>query len=252
MHITDFDGDYYVIDIHQNQLSTIIKYSPKSKDIIFIENTLLTHILKTNLYQLKKILRNKRLDTFFPGFKLQFILRNNNDVIKLNDLSNLVIYNTENDFSQISVKPYYDCDFLQLFTDGAYSEKKGISAYVVLSKSEKGMYDLLHGLKPVKNSSLIELIAVIEGLKKFEKFDKLRIISDSRYVIKGITEWIQNWKLNDWHTAQGEKVKHIEYWKEYELLAKGKHLEFQWVKSHSSHFENTVCDSYATELLKRS
>jgi len=92
---------------------------------------------------------------------------------------------------------------------------------------------------------------VIEGLKKTQHIENLRIISDSRYVIKGLTEWVFNWKLNDWHTAQGEKVKNIEYWQEFDKLTENKYIEFEWVKGHSSQYENSICDFYAKMLAKR-
>ena len=118
-------------------------------------------------------------------------------------------------------------------------------------KKTNDLLDIKFGIKEIQNSSLIELIAVIEGLKELADHKKVRIVTDSRYVIKGLTEWLYNWKLNDWYTAQGEKVKNITFWKEYFMLTQGKYIEFEWVKAHSSHFENTICDSYAKELLNK-
>jgi len=140
---------------------------------------------------------------------------------------------------------------LKVFTDGCYLEKFGQGAFAVIIKKLNGKLDLVAKKTEADSSSLIELIAVIEGLKSLPSADYLRIISDSRYVIKGLTEWIFNWKLNDWHTAQGEKVKNIAYWQEFDLLTEGKYVEFEWVKGHSSHFENTLCDFYAKQTAIR-
>ena len=62
---------------------------------------------------------------------------------------------------------------------------------------------------------------------------------------------IYNWKLNNWYTAQGETVKNKDYWLEYSELTRGKYIDFEWIKGHSAHLENTICDSYAGELLER-
>jgi ribonuclease HI len=76
-------------------------------------------------------------------------------------------------------------------------------------------------------------------------------VTDSQYVRKGLTEWIINWKLNNWTTANGEKVKNIEYWKRFDRLTDDRYIEFKYVKSHSGHFENTMADLYARDMAKQ-
>ena len=93
-------------------------------------------------------------------------------------------------------------------------------------------------------------MAVIKGLENTKEQNKIRIITDSRYIIKGLTQWIFNWKLNNWHTVQGEKAKNIEYWKQFDKLSEGKYIEFEWVKAHSNQFENSLCDFYAKQAAK--
>ncbi|MCF6185577.1 MAG: ribonuclease HI [Bacteroidales bacterium] len=248
MKIINSDAGFYDILIFCNQMQTLIKFNPCEKFLVINEDKL-GKILQKNEYQLRKILHNKRKNTFYTGFKLNFVLNKNIDAIAFNDLSKLVVYDNRNQFPKIYVKDKYIHNFITVYTDGSYSEKKKICAYVVLVKNSLNKYDIKFGIKQVKNSSLIEMIAVIEGLKEIADEEKIRIVTDSRYVIKGLTEWMYNWKLNDWHTAQGEKVKNIDYWKEYEVLTQNKYLEFEWVKAHNFHFENSICDRYAKELI---
>lgn len=251
MNIVDIRDNFFVILISLNDLTCTVEYYPKERHLIYKSDNLLIDILKDNEYQLRKVLHNKRKDTFYVGFKLTFILRDNDEAVAFNDLSKLIVYDKRKGNPVIKAVDYYENEFMTLFTDGSYSEKKGICSYVALIKNTRNLYDVKFGIKDFQNSSLIELYAVIAGLKFLKYEEKIRIVTDSRYVIKGLTEWIYNWKLNDWYTAQGEKVKHIKYWEEYAKLTENKYVEFDWVKGHSFHFENLICDKYAKELIAR-
>lgn len=252
MEIVDKEKSNYFFRIECDDKRCMVIYSPQLKEIHFIDNNELSVELKRNIYQLGKILRNKREDTFYVGFKLKFVFKNNADAIAFNDLSRLTVLDRRAGGYLVSSIKKHNSDTFKLFADGCYLEKYNKGAFAVLFKTKGGLLDLL--ARPVKatSSSLIELVAVIEGLKKVKDVDALRIVSDSRYVIKGLTEWMFNWRLNDWYTAQGEKVKNIEYWQEFDQLTVGKYIEFEWVKGHSSHFENTLCDYYAKQAAVRS
>jgi len=251
MKIINSEDGFFDILITGKNMKSIIKFNPEEKFLIINPENKLGCILKDNEYQLRKILHNKRKDTFFTGFKLNFILNKNINAIAFNDLTKLIIYDNRNIVPDIFVTDKYEYNFITLYTDGSYSEKKKICSYVALIKNEHHKYNITFGIKNIQNSSLIEMIAVIEGLKKLSNKQKIRIVTDSRYVIKGLTEWIYNWQLNDWHTAQGKKVKNIEYWKDFQKLTKNKYIEFEWVKGHNFHYENTICDRYAKELISR-
>ena len=102
-----------------------------------------------------------------------------------------------------------------------------------------------YGPSSASSSTLAELHAAIRGLEILSISKKIRIVTDSQYVRKGLSEWIWNWKLNDWHTANGTKVKNIDDWKRFEKLTDGKYIEIEWVKSHRNHLQNILCDSLA-------
>ena len=63
----------------------------------------------------------------------------------------------------------------------------------------------------------------------------------------GLMEWLVYWTLNDWMTVNGEKTKNKELWQVFNHFSLGNYIEFQWVKSHNNHFENTLCDLYAKD-----
>ncbi|WP_243156187.1 RNase H family protein [Clostridium sp. C2-6-12] len=66
-----------------------------------------------------------------------------------------------------------------------------------------------------------------------------------------LLEWLPIWKLNNFKTINGESPKNLEKWLMFDGLCNGKYIEFQWVKGHSNHFENSLCDIYAKETAKK-
>ncbi|MBN1253385.1 MAG: ribonuclease HI [Bacteroidales bacterium] len=250
MEIVDIEDYTCTIKIKDKDEYTILKYQQKQKKLSFLDNKNIDKKLEENKYQLKKILNNKREDTFFKGFKLKFVIRDNAKTIEFNDLSKIIVLDRREEKYETYVINRTEKEIFKVYTDGCYLEKYGKSSYVAITKNSNQKLNLFYGKTDEKSSSLIELMAVIKALEISKDKEKIRIISDSRYIIKGLTEWIFNWKLNDWHTAQGEKVKNIDYWKKFDLLTIGKYIEFEWVKSHSEHYENSICDYYAKLAAK--
>ncbi|EOD01544.1 ribonuclease H family protein [Caldisalinibacter kiritimatiensis] len=248
MEIIEENCGTYKIKIKDDKLRTEILFSPDDKKLIFLRNDELTEILKQNEYQLRKILHNKRRDTYYEGFTVKFALRSKKDVAAFNDRSKIVILDKRKGKYDSYVVNQGEKNIYKIYTDGSFLERKGKGAYVAIIKDLNGEYSFYSGKTNEKSSSLIELLAAIKGLEVLKNIEKIRIVTDSQYVRKGLTEWIVNWKLNDWHTANGEKVKHIEYWKKFDRLTDNKYIEFEWVKAHSNHFENTLCDLYAKEI----
>jgi len=248
MEIISFVNDFYTIRISTLNESTLIQFNPELRKLeLNSKNTLDKKLIKYQ-YQLKKILNNKRPDTFRPNFKLKFVLRDNHKAIDFNDLSKIIVLDRRNGNYNTYAKEKSREKIFQIFTDGCYLAKQKRAAYVAITKNLNEKLHLYYGKTDTNSSSLTELMAVIKGLEVSEQIAEIRIVSDSRYVIKGLTEWIFNWKLNNWYTAQGERVKNIAYWKHFDALSKGKYIEFEWVKGHSQHPENTLCDFYAKQV----
>lgn len=91
------------------------------------------------------------------------------------------------------------------------------------------------------------------GLLETDRDDKLILstTSDSEYTIKGINEWLPNWKKRNWRTASNQPVKNCEYWKVFDRIissnTKIKNLtnNFKWVRGHNGHIQNELCDRLA-------
>ena len=97
----------------------------------------------------------------------------------------------------------------------------------------------------MSTNNRMELTAVIKGLEALTKPCKVHITTDSKYVLKGVTEWMANWKMRNWRTASKKPVLNVELWKELDELVVKHELEWSWVKGHSGHVENEIADQLA-------
>lgn len=248
LKIIDEDHGVYRIKISDKKMSTIIDFDYEKRKLDIKGHDEISNFLKTNAYQMNKILRNKRRNTFYIGFSLTIVLWDEKDVAAFNDKSKIIVLDQLDGHRKCKVVPQGKEHILKVYTDGSFNEKNHIGGYSFIIKDLKGNYDLYKFQSKSKSSSLIELEAAIHSLEILKDKTHLRIITDAQYVRKGLTEWIINWKLNDWKTANGTPVKNKSHWLKFDALAKGKYIEFEWVKGHSMHFENTLADLYAEEM----
>lgn len=106
----------------------------------------------------------------------------------------------------------------------------------------------ISGNNPTTTNNRMELTAAIESIKyintMFSECSDITIISDSSYVVKGITEWLPKWKLNGWRATKGP-VLNDDLWKELDMLNKDC-IKWQWVKGHSGNKLNDRADALAT------
>ena len=88
----------------------------------------------------------------------------------------------------------------------------------------------------------MELMAVIVALQVLKRPCLLHIFTDSQYVLRGMTEWIANWKRKNW-----KDVKNPDLWQQLDQLAQNHQIEWHWVKGHAGHPENEQVDQAARE-----
>ncbi|MFA9398133.1 MAG: ribonuclease H [Clostridiaceae bacterium] len=251
MNIIDkINNTTYKIKISNEYLSSIITFNPIKKELSFFDNNNLTTYLKCNEYQLRKILHNKRNDTYFIGFKLIFSLRDGKDVAAFNDRNKIVVLDKRYNKMDSYVLDNKKTPIYKIYTDASYFEHKTHGGYAFIIENLQGEYKLYTGEINKLGSSQAELTSAIEAVRILKNIEKIRIITDSQYVRKGLTEWLPCWKLNNYKTANGEDAKNKENWIQFDELTNNKYIEFQWVKGHSNHFENSLCDMYAKDAGK--
>ena len=133
---------------------------------------------------------------------------------------------------------------VEIYTDGACRGNPGPGGWGALLRY--GDVDKqLYGGEHLTTNNRMELKAVIEALSALSKPCKVTLTSDSTYVLKGISEWLPNWKKRGWRTAGKKPVKNEDLWKILDELADVHEIEWHWVKGHSGHIENELVDQLA-------
>ena len=134
---------------------------------------------------------------------------------------------------------------IEIFTDGACKGNPGPGGWGVLLRLGEHQKTLFGG-EPQTTNNRMELMAAIRGLQALKKAPaQVLLTTDSQYVMKGIREWMPNWKKRDWKTASRQPVKNADLWRELDNLVSQHHVEWRWVKGHSGHPENELADELA-------
>jgi len=133
---------------------------------------------------------------------------------------------------------------VEIFTDGACRGNPGPGGWGVLLRYNGTEKHLYSGEAHTTNNRM-ELLAAIRGLEAVSETCQIDLTSDSQYVRKGITEWLQGWKAKGWKTAAKKPVKNKDLWQLLDEQAQRHNVNWHWVKGHSGHRENEIADDLA-------
>jgi len=132
------------------------------------------------------------------------------------------------------------------YTDGSCYPNPGPGGWGVHLEFGPHSKDLKGGVESTTNNRM-ELRAVIEAIKAIKEWARVEVVTDSQYVLQGITVWIIKWKSNNW--MRGKKsnklVKNVDLWKELDELVQKKDVMFRWVKGHNGDPLNEFVDALA-------
>mgnify|MGYP001455925411 FL=1 len=135
---------------------------------------------------------------------------------------------------------------VKIYTDGACRGNPGLGGWGALMIFEGKEKELCGGQENTTNNQM-ELKAAIEALKALTEPCMVELTTDSKYVMQGITLWIDNWKRNNWKTATKKDVKNKDLWIELYDLKSQHQIDWKWVKGHSGHRENEIADDLANK-----
>lgn len=93
----------------------------------------------------------------------------------------------------------------------------------------------------------MELTAAIKAMEALKRPSRVRIITDSQYVKRGVTEWMAGWKRKGWVTASRKPVKNRDLWEHLDHALQAHQVEWRWVKGHAGHCENERADRLANQ-----
>jgi len=135
-------------------------------------------------------------------------------------------------------------DTVEMYTDGACRGNPGEGGWGVYLIYGQASKELCGGESDTTNNRM-ELMASIKGLEALKRPCKVKIYTDSTYVKNGITEWLANWKKNNWKTKAKKAVKNQDLWQRLDAEVQKHEIEWSWVKAHVGIEGNEKADQLA-------
>lgn len=133
---------------------------------------------------------------------------------------------------------------VEIFTDGSCLGNPGPGGYGVVLRYKQVEKTLSKGYRLTTNNRM-EMLAAVIALQTLKEPCEVVLTTDSQYVRQGITQWIHNWKLRGWKTADKKPVKNADLWQALDKETARHRVEWRWVKGHAGHRENEMCDELA-------
>lgn len=141
-----------------------------------------------------------------------------------------------------------------IFADGSCLGNPGPGGWAALLVTEKGgerHERELVGADSATTNNRMELTAVIEGLNALKVPCEVEVVTDSNYVVKGMTEWVHGWARRGWMTSQKKPVENQELWRALLDAAARHQVSWRWVRGHAGHVENERVDALARAAATR-
>ena len=136
---------------------------------------------------------------------------------------------------------------VEIYTDGACRGNPGPGGYGVVLLSGDHRMELSGGYRRTTNNRM-ELLAVIQGLAALKERCRVRVHSDSKYVVDALAkEWAVKWRKNGWMRNKQDAAINPDLWERLLDLCEGHDMSYRWGKGHSGNRENERCDRLATQ-----
>lgn len=135
-----------------------------------------------------------------------------------------------------------------IYTDGGCAPNPGVGGWAAVLLYNGHRKELSGGEMESTNNRM-ELTAAIEALNSLKKPCSVEVHTDSEYVRRGITEWIQGWKKRGWKRKAGP-IKNVDLWMKLDEAVVRHEIEWRWVPGHMGVEENERCDELATLAIE--
>jgi ribonuclease HI len=140
--------------------------------------------------------------------------------------------------------------FVEIFTDGACSGNPGAGGFGVILRCEDREKEI-SGCEPMTTNNRMELTAVIKALEALKNPCRVKLVTDSNYVVQGMTSWIFQWMRNNWKNSQKKQVLNRDLWEKLLSLSHLHDIRWEWIKGHNEHAENERCDKLARHAIRK-
>ncbi len=159
--------------------------------------------------------------------------------------------------SEISTEP----ETIALYSDGGCRGNPGPGSFAYIIQKHDGEI-IAEGVEfeghttnnkmelsgPLKG--LHELKRVLPTIGKDPLLTKIKVITDSKYVVEGMKSWVHGWKARGWKKADNKIPENLELWQELEAVRSSfMQVEWMWVRGHEGHPQNEYCDRKANEIM---
>ena len=138
---------------------------------------------------------------------------------------------------------------LEIFTDGACKGNPGPGGWGAVIRYGKHEKEISGG-DPDTTNNRMELSAAIQALKILIEPCHVKLHTDSKYVLDGITKWIHGWQRNGWKNASKQPVRNADLWRDLIDAVARHQVEWIWVKGHNGHPENERADRLASDAAE--
>ena len=135
---------------------------------------------------------------------------------------------------------------VEIFTDGACKGNPGPGGWGAILRMGNHEKEISGSERETTNNRM-EMTAVIRALTALIEPCAIVVHTDSRYVIDGMTKWIDGWKRKGWVNASKQPVRNQDLWHELIEAALRHQIEWEWVKGHNGHPENERADQLASD-----
>jgi ribonuclease HI len=139
---------------------------------------------------------------------------------------------------------------VEIYTDGACSGNPGPGGWGALLRF-KGTEKEMSGGDAETTNNRMELMAAIMALEALKRSCEIDLYTDSKYVMQGVTEWMQGWKARGWRTASKKDVKNRDLWERLDSAIQPHNIQWHWVKGHAGHTENEIVDNLARQAIPK-
>ena len=137
-----------------------------------------------------------------------------------------------------------ETNLVEIYTDGACRGNPGPGGWAALLRF-RDAEKIISGAEEETTNNRMELMAAIHGLEALSRECSVKLTTDSKYVMQGITSWLTTWKGNNWKTSQKKPVKNVDLWQRLDSSVQKHRVEWFWVKGHSGHMANERVDMAA-------
>ncbi|NUZ07726.1 ribonuclease H family protein [Piscinibacter koreensis] len=136
------------------------------------------------------------------------------------------------------------------YTDGACAPSNpGPAGWGVVLIAPDGSETDHFGFIGPGTNQIAELTAALEGLSRVPPVAEVELVSDSQYVLKGLTEWRAGWERKGFRNAKGEPVANLALWKKLFAAFDARRVTTRWVRGHNGDPHNERADALANRAL---